>query len=939
MELNPKPQLNPDNSGNNIYRVIAETARDFIFVIGENGLVEYVNPSAANSLRKSPDQLIGKRPEDFFGERAFQLQRERLNIVLRTGQTTATEASLIFGDRKVWLHTELIPLKTDTGKVRAVLGISRDITARKQVEESLKREIAMEDLVFEISSPFLSYSADEIDAGIDHMLVQIAKFTEVDRAFCIVIKNDTSAIVSHEWCGPGIKSQKEHPKIVSREEFVWISSQMINGKTVQINEMADIPPDARQERNYMEEAGIRSFLCVPFTGRGGVIKVVLGLEMYHRERTWQEEDIRLVKMFGNTVANALEKKQAEKALRESEENFRALAENANDGIGIVWKEGCFAYMNRRGAEIFGYTVDELVNENVGAGIVFHPDDHEMIMKRYRKIMSGEPVPRTYEPRCVRKDGSEVHLEVSSTRMIWKGQVADLVILRDITERKRAEETLRESEATARALLNAPTDSVFLLDTKGNFLDLNETTARRFNRSRTELVGLCTYDFLPPEAVERRKAYLNQTIQNRKVVRFEDERNGLWFDHVVYPILNEKGEVIKVAVVARDITRRKRAIESLRESEATWRALLNAPTDYVFLIDRECHFLAVNETTARQFGRTPEELIGVCGYDLLPPEIAASRKAQIDQVGRTGRPARFEDERKGMWFDNVIYPILNEKGEVIKIAVLGRDITDRKKAEEQTREYSEHLEELVRERTAQIRELERDRAETEKLAAAGRLAARVAHEINNPLAGIKNSFLLIKMAIPTDHPYYSYIGRIEKEVNRIAHIVRQMFDLYRPEQVPPQDFSVQETIEDISVLLAPLCGEHQVTLKVDTCKATGNLCLPENLLRQVLYNLIINAVQASPPGKPVLITATTDQNELTITVTDQGKGIPEEIQSKILEPFFTTKSGIGTGGLGLGLSVSKGLVEAMKGKLEFETQPEQGTTFRVTIPLNKEEKGG
>jgi PAS domain S-box-containing protein len=266
------------------------------------------------------------------------------------------------------------------------------------------------------------------------------------------------------------------------------------------------------------------------------------------------------------------------------------------------------------------------------------------------------------------------------------------------------------------------------------------------------------------------------------------------------------------------------------------------------------------------------------------------------------------------------------------AGVAEDITERKRLEEQIRRHSEELEEQVEQRTARLQELERQRAESEKLAAAGRIAARIAHEINNPLAGIKNSFLLIKDAVPSSHRYYDYVGRIEREIDRIARIIRQMFDLHRPERESVRRFRLDETIEDIVVLLKSSSHERGVTLESETRQASEVIVLPEGLIRQVLYNLVQNAIEASSPGGVVNISAAVAPEQIIIKVTDHGHGIPVELRPHIFEPFFTTKAGLADGGLGLGLSVSQSIIEAMKGSLDFESAAGQGTVFRITLPL-------
>jgi len=184
-----------------------------------------------------------------------------------------------------------------------------------------------------------------------------------------------------------------------------------------------------------------------------------------------------------------------------------------------------------------------------------------------------------------------------------------------------------------------------------------------------------------------------------------------------------------------------------------------------------------------------------------------------------------------------------------------DVTERAEAELKLKQYAENLERTVEERTNQVKALERQRAESEKLAATGRVAARIAHEINNPLAGIKNAFLLLKHAIPEDHAYFHYADRIENEINRISQIVRQMFGLYRSEDEQPKRFEVNQCIHDVVSLLKTCAETSNPWLIFENTDEPIDVHLPEGLFRQVLYNLLLNAKEVSPVGEPVRLSVT------------------------------------------------------------------------------------
>jgi PAS domain S-box-containing protein len=401
-------------------------------------------------------------------------------------------------------------------------------------------------------------------------------------------------------------------------------------------------------------------------------------------------------------------------------------------------------------------------------------------------------------------------------------------------------------------------------------------------------------------------------------------------------------------LALEAAERKRAERALQESEERLHQLAANINEVLWMESVDTNRLIyVSPIYERVWGRSCESLLQKPStfMDSVYPEDRERLRAHL---GRQRRGEISETEYRIVRPDGTIrwiwdrgFPIQNGDGHVYRSAGLAQDVTERKQAaealresERQLREYAEQLEKLVEERANRIKELERQRAESDKLAATGRMAARIAHEINNPLAGIKNSFLLVKDAIPTSHRYYSYVGRIEKEIDRITNIVRQMFILYRPDPVITHSFRIDEMIEDVVALLQTSCRENMVVLKTLMPASPILVSKPEGLLRQVLYNVIQNAIEASPMQGRVTIAAEVAGHSLTISVADQGRGIPEAIHSQIFEPFFTTKDNLLTPGIGLGLAISKSILEALRGTIVFESSSGEGTVFRITMPMEE-----
>lgn len=340
------------------------------------------------------------------------------------------------------------------------------------------------------------------------------------------------------------------------------------------------------------------------------------------------------------------------------------------------------------------------------------------------------------------------------------------------------------------------------------------------------------------------------------------------------------------------------------------------------VDSELRCLLVNQRLADISGIPVEAHPGRHIRDLIP-SLAFHLEPSIQQVLDTSEPM-LDVELIGAdpkdlaaqrtWL--ISHHPLKRDDWLIGVCTVVQDITTQKHAEEA------------------LRQSQRLQAEAEKLAATGRMAARIAHEINNPLAGIKNSFLLVKKAVPTDHPRYEFVGLIEKEINRIAEIVRQMYDLHRPNQDGAKEVFVADMVQDVVTMLQPLCKRHKVLIGIEMSEPQLVVCLPEGSLRQVLYNLLSNAIEASPYGGLVKIAVRRTEETLCVSVADQGDGIPCEQQSRVFEPFFTTKERDTLGGLGLGLPICKGIVEALRGSICFQSQTGQGSVFCVKLPLHQ-----
>ena len=892
---------------------------------------------ARDAGMNSPEEILGKTDYDLPWTREeadFFRECDRQVMESNQPQLHIIETQRQADGQQDWLDTSKIPLLDADGNVVGILGTYEDITARVEAEDALR----------ESERRYASLAA----------AVPVGIFRTDAQGHCIYVNQrwcEMAGLTFEEARGTGWM-RAIHPQDCDRVVTQWYRMAQ-TGEPFQV-ETRFKTPDNRVTWVFARAVAER------------------------------DENGKVVRYVG-TMTDISDRVGAEEALRESQRRYATLTAAVPVGIFRTDKEGNCLYVNQRWCEIAGLTSEEALG--MGWVRAIHPDDGDRVGSEwYRTAEVGEPFRLEY--RFQTPDGKVAW--VFGQGVVELNENAEMVgfvgTVTDISDRVEAEDALRASERDLRTMFDSAYDSIFVHDLEGNILDVNQKVLEIFSISHEQALSLSVPQISSPDNPIEQLPEMWQQVRDGEKLVFEwialrpFQRETFDVEVCLQRVTLQAQDVILATV--RDVTQRKRAEAKLQEQEQFLRSIYDGVEHLIFVVDRThdagFYYSGWNRTTALATGISYAQAIGKTPQELFGEVEGETIHQRYHQCWQSRTAISYEEcltlKGERTWWLTTLNPLTDEEDRVYRLAGTTFNITDRKDAELQLHEKTQDLEKTLQElKNAQIKLVQ-----SEKMSSLGQLVAGVAHEINNPVNFIYGNLTHLKEYAQDllglleiyRKCYPEPVWEVQDEIDaidldflvedlpkalesmkvgadRIKDIVLSLRTFSRMDEAKMKEVDLHDGIDSTLMILQNRLKAKPDFPEIEVIKNYGNLPLVEcyaGQLNQVFMNIVVNAIDAlemeidrdrtSIPHPHIQIgTQLSQDGWVSISIADNGPGIPDTVKQKLFDPFFTTKP-IGKG-TGMGLSISYQIItERHGGSLECLSTPGRGTTFSISIPLRQ-----
>lgn len=670
------------------------------------------------------------------------------------------------------------------------------------------------------------------------------------------------------------------------------------------------------------------------------------------------------------IRYAVERKRAEETLRQSEEKYRLLADNLLD---VVWTMGTdlkFTYISPSVTRLRGYSIEEAMAQSLAESMTYDSLETAMrtlaedsAIREKEQTAQDQSVTLELELKC--KDGSTVWTESRMTYMRDShGRMTGyLGVSRDITERKKTEEVLKKHEEELRVMFDAITSGICIADMKGNVTEVNEALVKLAGFStKTELIGRNALEFIAPQDREialqrlKRRAEVGHGADISEYKLITKDGREINCELSIGMMHDKDGNPTNVVAIIRDITRRKRAEDALKESEERFRILFECAPDAYTLITPEGIVVDTNKRALELTGYPMEKVRGKNLLELGVITLDQFEEKRVLTDRNPDDPLELIVNRKDgskIVVESKTFPIV-VKGQRLLLSIT-RDVTKRKEMETELVKYRDHLEELVNQRTEELNQAKIIAENANK--AKSDFLANMSHEIRTPLNSIIgfSELLYDEVEGPINVEQKKDLGIITSSGHHLLSLINDILDLSKIEagkiELATESFSLSDLLKNSFSLIAEKAAKHGLELLSDISADVGMIEADERKVKQVVYNLLSNAVKFTPVGGSITLSARivtpdattlpseikdglTGREYVLVSVKDTGIGIAKKDQGKLFAEFAQLEDPYAKkyAGTGLGLALTKKMVALHNGKIWLESEGEgKGCTFHFVLP--------
>jgi two-component system sporulation sensor kinase A len=875
-----------------------------LIVLDATGAVTLINKKGCEILGYPEGDILGKNWFDHYIPEQSRGEVKKVFARLMSGtvqQNRYVEDFVVCRDgtrKAIGWHNTLVT--DEKGKIIGTLSSGQDITESKRARDVLSLNERRLEGLLQLTRMTQTCERDIIqyalDLGVDLTGSTIGYFHFVNPN-----QIDLSLFTWSRDVSKNCKAVKDDQYPIEAAG-IWMDS-FRERKPVIHNDYQNLPKKKGYPKGHIH---VTSHMSVPVFD-GETIIAVAGVG--NKELAYDETDVRQLSVFMNSMWEIVKRKRSEETLRESEGRYRSLFEHNPDPVCTIDLSGKFQSVNRRTCIVSGYSEEELLGVSFETLLV--PDRIDEGRSNFLLTMEGHML--RHETSIIAKDGRRIEVDITGAPIIVNGEIVGIYgIAEDITEKKRIEAALVESEEKYRMMVENISDVVMSLDLDGTIRYIGPAIYSMSGYRPDEVVGESFTKFIHPDDLPGLMASFERSIRGTKE---ESEFRAVTKDgshryvRSLSSIVVRDGAVVGLTGVLTDIDRRKKAEEALRESEQRLRNLFETSRDVVYISTIEGTFIDINPAAEKTFGYTHDELLKINSGNLY--KDPKERKHFKSTVLRDGFVKDYEtqmEKKDGTIIDCLVTAVIrrDSEGTVIGYQGIIRDVTERLR-------------------------LRRQIAQSEKLSSLGAMISGVAHEINNPLTSIiGNTQLMMRQELS---PYFSSkLEVIQRESVRCTKIVAGLLSFAREHRPERQMINLNDVINESLKLRAYDLKVNNILLETDLDKDIPLTSADPYQLQQVFINLVNNSRDAlgEKGGGTLSIKSSLRANSIHIVFADDGPGIPPSDISRVFDPFFTTKD-VGKG-TGLGLSIVYGIINEHGGTIEVRSQPRKGVKFTIVLPL-------